>query len=403
MKRLLTFLVIILLPMSAMAMTPLADTTLAGVTGQAGVSINADLRMNIDIGTMSWGDSDGVSGVYSPWTEITGGGYVGVTNFNISNLRIKARDDVGDNFDGYLYTQLKPITIDVATDTAATPLYGGATFVRIGLGSLQITMDDMSMGVMLDDYTTAGDISAGQMMGTINVGGMAMYIDPSSYVDIYAHSGCGVNFTFDVEVDRLGVEYLSWGDTDGLTSNPSNLGAAAPWFTYGGAGFVGLNDIQIGDATSPAVRLNGTVAIDVTTASQGLYPYFYSMLTMLETVNSPVLDIRNPTQMRAFMQFVIDNGYDPLDGTEVAICAHFYILLNGGGNVPVNFVTYPLTIVHISAPTDVNLQVARMTADVCLDSTPDFTSADRGTLGDIYLQGLNLTVQAGSWVDIWAH
>ncbi len=87
----------------------------------------------------------------------------------------------------------------------------------------------------------------------------------------------------------------------------------------------------------------------------------------------------------------------------MAISAHFFILINGGGNVPVNYVAYPLTIVHLSAPTDVNLQVARMTADVCLDSTPDFTSADRGTLGDIYLQGLNLTVQAGSWVDIWAH
>ena len=45
MKRLLTILTILLLPLSVWAMTPVNDSDLSNVTGQAGVNINADLTM----------------------------------------------------------------------------------------------------------------------------------------------------------------------------------------------------------------------------------------------------------------------------------------------------------------------------------------------------------------------
>src|SRR5512133_1714629 len=118
MKRVLTFLAIMLLPLSVMAMTPVTDSALSDVTGQAGVNINADLRMNIGIGTMSWGDTDGLGTAFSGlgWATNTGAGYIGVTNFNLTNLRIKARET---DQAGVYYTSamLKPITIDVATGT----------------------------------------------------------------------------------------------------------------------------------------------------------------------------------------------------------------------------------------------------------------------------------------------
>ena len=69
MKRVLTFLAIMLLPLSVWAMTPVTDSDLADVTGQAGVSINADLTMDINIGTMAWGDGDGISAYWSPFSN----------------------------------------------------------------------------------------------------------------------------------------------------------------------------------------------------------------------------------------------------------------------------------------------------------------------------------------------
>ncbi|MCE5283393.1 MAG: hypothetical protein LLG93_14980, partial [Deltaproteobacteria bacterium] len=104
MKRVLTFLALMLLPLSVMAMTPVSDSTLSDVTGQAGVNINADLQMNIIMNTVAWGDSSGVDGYWSgasftggAWATTAAGGYVGLNSLNITNLRIKARETA----DGY--------------------------------------------------------------------------------------------------------------------------------------------------------------------------------------------------------------------------------------------------------------------------------------------------------------
>mgnify|MGYP000905370113 CR=1 FL=1 len=74
-------LAILLLPLSVWAMTPVSDSDLSNVTGQAGVSINADLTMDITIGTMAWGDGDGVSAYWrnsaTTLFDYTDGGFVG--------------------------------------------------------------------------------------------------------------------------------------------------------------------------------------------------------------------------------------------------------------------------------------------------------------------------------------
>jgi len=339
-----------LLPLSVMAMTPVSDSTLSDVTGQAGVNINADLTMDITMGTVAWGDDDGIGllGTVFGWESPTTGGYVGIQNLTISNLRIKARET--DGYDGYTTAKLKPITIDVARDTAGTPLlYGGATFVRIGFGALQITMDELSMTVALghrvtDPTNSATPVQLNEMLGSVNLGSLGLYIDPDSYVDIYNRSGGatqGVNFTLNFKIDKFALSYVSWGDDDGCT----NLGAfgtpdgSQRWISASTAGYVGLRGLSVG-----TIEIIGTVRIDIAGDTAGSY-----------NVHS--------------------------------------------GNAS--------TVVHIGFGDGVNPFKVNVNgpiwADVVLAGDKDLTATSARTLGDIYISTFNLEIENGSWVDIWAH
>jgi len=337
MKRVLTFLALMLLPLSVMAMTPVTDSTLSDVTGQAGVNINADLRMNIGIGTVAWGDADGV-GVLTAygWNNIQTGGYVGVNNFNITNLRIKARET--DTFNGYAApAMLKPITIDVVTGDSVTGHGDAVTFVRFGLGSLEISMNSMSLEVALGTSTTLD-----QVLGTANLGAMALYISPFSYVDIYTAAGVGVNMNFNVIVDQFSMSYISWGDTDGA----GNAGIGVQiWMSplATSAGYIGLENLVVGGP----ITITGTVRIDVNTSYAGIY-------------------------------------------------AHGVVGTDPGAA--------PISVVHIGFSDNFNINVfGPITANVKLDGAAALNSANAKTLGDIYITGFNLDIINGSWVDIWAH
>ncbi|HRC97053.1 MAG TPA: hypothetical protein PLZ30_02740 [Deltaproteobacteria bacterium] len=347
MKRVLTFLAIMLLPLSVMAMTPVSDQTLSDVTGQAGVNINADLMMDIKIGTLAWGDSDGIlNGGHPLWGTTDGGGYVGVTGFDIDGLRIKARET--DTFDTYAApAQLKPITIDVATDPN---IYDGATFVRFGLGSLQITMGALDFDVRLG--TDAATLAAsGNLLGVVSIGAMGIYIDPKSYVDIFSDGTCGVNIAMNIEIDQFNIGYVSWGDTDGVVNG--GIGAM-PWMAAASAGYVGLANLQIGGPITVA----GQLAIDVNTALAGIYSHGIV-------------------------------GYD-------------------AGAAPVSVVHIQFGSSVYSDPTAgagdlFSVLVGPITANVKLDRVAALSTINAGTLGDIYISRFGLDIYGGSWVDIWAH
>lgn len=347
MKRVLTFLAIMLLPLSVMAMTPVSDQTLSDVTGQAGVNINADLMMDIKIGTLAWGDSDGIlNGGHPLWGTTDGGGYVGVTGFDIDGLRIKARET--DTFDGYAApAQLKPITIDVATDAL---MYDGATFVRFGLGSLEISMGALDFDVRLGtDAATLED--SGNLLGVVSIGAMGIYIDPVSYVDIFSDGTCGVNIAMNIEIDQFNIGYVSWGDTDGVVNG--GIGAM-PWMAAASAGYVGLANLQIGGPITVA----GQLAIDVNTAYAGIYSHG---IVGTDEGAAPVSVVH--------IQFGSSVYSDPTLGA-----ADLFSVL-----------------------------VGPITAEVKLDGVAALDGANAGTLGDIYISGFGLDIYGGSWVDIWAH
>jgi len=357
MKRVLTFLAILLLPLSLWAMTPVSDSDLSEMTGQAGVNINADLVMNISIGTMAWGDADGVTNTFnSLWDTVgTAGGYIGVNNFNITGLKIRARTESTDVYNSYSTMYLKPISIDVATGDTLTA--SDVTFVRFGLGAIQISLDELAFDVSLGEHGTYGDdVTLDQNMGVVTLGAMDVYINPWSYVDIYAHggpTGSGVNFDLNVILDRVALPYMSWGDKDGLPEGNINAGGTV-WMstTNMGAGYIGLADFRIGDNSNPAVTITGSVAIDIATVSDGVY-------------------------MNASM----------------------------GNTGATN-----LTVVHISFPSLFTVDVDKMTGRVILADNAQlnysglpYDPTANTELGDIYIEGLTLKIHAGSWVDIWAH
>jgi len=340
MKRVLTILAILLLPLSVWAMTPVSDSELSNVTGQAGVNINADLLMNVSIGTMAWGDSTGLDGYYDP-TGTDAGGYIGMRNFNITNLSVQAREQ--DNYNGYIETShLKPISIDVATSS----LHGaGVTFVRIGLGALEIKMDRLNFMVELG---TSG-ATLGQRLGEVYLGNMAIYMNPTSYVDIFkstAQTGSGVTFSMDITIDRFMCDTMSWGDTDGLTLTQSALSnywigtSADP-----GAGYIGFRNFLI----NGTITVVGDVGIDVSSISNGKYA-----LTTLYYAGQPGNGVVHIT----FGQYGVSN---------------FRFNVNGA-----------------------------ITANVCLGSNNTLT-AGTTELGDIYISGFGVEILGGSWVDIWAH
>jgi hypothetical protein len=408
MKKTLVFLIILLLPLSAWAMTPVTDSDLSDITGQAGVSINPDMTMDITINTMAWGDADGITGVYNPWTHVTQGGYIGVNNFNITNLKVRLRTEAGEDYNSFTSDDLKPITFDVATGTKLT--YGNRTFVRFGLGSLQISLDELSFDVSLGThgaYPTAPTLN--QNMGVVTLGAMDVYINPNSYVDIYSHAGSGVNFDMNVTLDRVVLPYMSWGDKDGLPGGDHTGGVV--WMAGGAgndAGYIGLYDFRIGDPANYAVKINGSVAIDIATSSAGVCPYVSSLLKALDA-GAPYLDLHNQAQLSIVYSDLIASGTDVNNGA--AVCA----FLNGyfwsqAHHTLFTYSATPLTIVHISFPANFNIDMAKMVGRVVLADASDlgFTApgavpAPGTELGDLYLHNLKTTIGSGSWVDIWAH
>jgi hypothetical protein len=212
MKSMLIFFLVLIPPLSMYAMTPVSDSELSTVVGQSGVNINPNLTMDIHIGTIAWGDEDGITGIYNPWPEVPAGGYVGVNNFIISNLKISERTDPSDHWNNYNTLMLKPITMDVATGTKlGVP---DTTFIRIGPGALKISTDEMQFDVALGPRgdTNRGNVPVlSQVLGTATLGPMDVYVNPQSYVDIYSHAHHGVIFDVNVTLDQISIPYMSWG------------------------------------------------------------------------------------------------------------------------------------------------------------------------------------------------
>lgn len=381
----IALMAMLMLPLTSFSMTAMEESDLSSVTGQAGVSINLDARVDLMANVVAWGDADGFVAENAP-TNTGGAGWVGLTGLNIQNLRIRADQglldtayanigaaagakldadvlaviggsyttkatayqnafgalllkyntahsttydafdfnrpgiqaqiladtancgaeitafgtakgnydsfkttdaaylalDAGDKalFDGFVAYKgasdaFMPLTIDVATDS--TTGHGGVantTFVRIGLGSLQIAMESMDANVKVGP-TNVGVPNLLYTLGSLYLGNLYTNIDGSSYVDIFTARGAakqGVSIALAAKINTLTIGEVAWGDSDGLTNNTTinpatgepivatNLITADPTTTTAIAGWVGLKNLSIG-----TIIAKGQADIDVET------------------------------------------------------------------------------------------------------------------------------------------
>lgn len=118
------FLAVFIMPLSAMAMKSLNETDLSDISCQAGVSMFVDITMNIRMGTIAWGDSDGLgAGPDNPWGMHTSGGYVGINGLSIENLTIRSYP-----------SSTAPNSVSFWPDELSVNIYNGVPYYRVNVG-----------------------------------------------------------------------------------------------------------------------------------------------------------------------------------------------------------------------------------------------------------------------------
>ena len=426
MKKILTAMVLfvfIALPMSVMAMTTLADNDLSTVTGQAGVSIGADITMNVSFGTVAWGDSDGLG-------TGTTGGWVGLRNGKIENLRIHMRSDLGmldtvkaadyiTQFPSYSLTAEDSqvlsalltnqfLTIDVYTQTttstiwqsdgigAATQGSGYKTFVRIGVPTFEIDMAKFTAEVGLwNDGPNLWEDFPGplyttfQKMGNIYVSNMIALLGKDNFIDISANNtqsgilisvgnttGVGAAASHNL-VDKVTFEAMAWGDDDGLGGDTS--------LPVKGGGYIGLTAVDI-----EAIKVTATVNINVCTPTGYNVNALLSALRAAETAGNIVDDM---STIKAFVDLKkVDLQQGNKTAAGIAIKDSLAYLFHLAGIIGTTSVDIGLDNVYVNIGSLVaNAALSKATADMNL---ADASGVNKNLLGQIYMKDLTLVIPA---------
>ena len=247
---LILFISFSLVPGSLHAQTPdltgkaLSDDDLAGVTGQAGVSINFDLTTSLSMDTVAWGDRDGHAGA-------TGAGWIGYKNLTVNTLHVWPRTDftmINSNWGSLEY-----LTLDVATVPASVlgSPFGtnvtDTTALVIGIPTFTHTMESFTADLMLGPDSATSPLSIGgqidgtfvegkdisapdlnQLLAHIAVSGYNLYTGPGGRIFISAHGsgsatgaissstlyGSGVSIGMSGTKFHLDVGSIAISDTD---------------------------------------------------------------------------------------------------------------------------------------------------------------------------------------------
>lgn len=329
MKKLFALaIILIFVPFTAFGLQTLNEDVLDNVTGQAGVSIDLDVSMYVDITTVAWGDSDGIGGTSTA-------GYVGLETVDIDALHVVPRLDWA--LDPATIAQLQFLTIDVATEAT---LYGGRTFVRINPGTLQLDIASLSADVAL-----GSDITLAEAAGETGLTNLQVLLNQNNFIDIYTHGANGVSINLGLNIDAITMDTNYWGDTDGLGAAevPANPITGTDYLAYYSngdftdAGYAGISDLEVDNLT-----ISGTIDIDVATLDYGV-----------------------------------------IAGDSAGILG-LYAILHGAG------VVFSDSFVHLNLDA-ITIGADQITGTVELGSTTALGDTN-GTLGNFYIAGVSATV-----------
>ena len=165
---------------------------------------------------------------------------------------------------------------------------------------MEIKVSSMSFAIGLGTHTgvtASAPPQLNEVLGTVSMGSIGIYISPYSYVDIYSSRGTGasvegVSFGIHMQIDQFNMSYISWGDTDGFKNTESAGGVytgGMVWASASTAGYIGLQNLQVGGP----ITITGTVNIDVGTVSygQGYYGAATATLTGGAATSLPMVHI----------------------------------------------------------------------------------------------------------------
>lgn len=154
MKRITTAVAIALstLALSASAMTPIKDAELSAVTGQDGVSIGANL--NVNVGSFVYTDTDAVD----PTTGL-GGGSVSFNNIKVTGLVAATIDILSQN--SFLLAASK-----VGVQSAGPAYYSGGDVVQIAIPT-DVVIDNTKLLSISVDSIKMGNNQAGKSFGSM--------------------------------------------------------------------------------------------------------------------------------------------------------------------------------------------------------------------------------------------
>lgn len=423
-----------MIPFAAHAKSAITDSDMGRVTGQSGVSIDLDVRMDIKADTIAWGNSDG-SGTSS---------WIGMKNFAIDNMTVKLRPDIlgavvvstlldkagitdvilkggyaaaghtaeeiaayNALVDGvvaarglgattsYFIAKAKPMTIDVATvpgvagtDPSVGNKLAGTTYVSIGLGSLQIAADNIGFEVALGRTSGAApkNTDLNQSLGFMAINKLAVNLNGSSTVDIYAYgqkasaaasTNPGVVFDLNVIIESLTASAVSWGNSAaGSVVSTSNGGGTS---TTTSGGFIGMSNLAIGNMTlvGPVSIQVGTVpTYDLATAESNFQTAYLGAADAvargqaLSNYYYALYDKVNKSMGNSFVHFGIGTGTSTTAGSTLAA--------NSGA---------------------FKFGIGSMTADIKVSPNADLSGG--GTYGSFAMS--NLQVGVNGWLNIGAH
>ncbi|MEW6078995.1 MAG: DUF6160 family protein [Thermodesulfobacteriota bacterium] len=173
MKKLIVTLLLLVLPLSVMAMDAVTNAELDGVAGQAGVTIafGGNSTTVIDFSQLAWGDPDGLTACSSTAGWLIINGVVTITQVIADGQRL---------------------VLDIGTTAAAASCnVGGAvyipaneTFVAVGLPDVTMTITVPStLNIGLADTSSPIDGT----LGILNLRGLSVTAGTPNSLYIWAH------------------------------------------------------------------------------------------------------------------------------------------------------------------------------------------------------------------------